>query len=133
MRKRYERKTYFSGGDASGYGDYYLQEISLRLTFRRFLKNLQKVVPQAKNLLEVGCGYGFFLDKAKGFFPRRTGIELSADAAMTAQNVSGANIHVGSVHSLPRDIKDFGVIIMINVIEHVYEPLLMLCVKPSNK
>jgi len=71
----------------------------------------------------VGCGYGFFLDEAKEFFPVRTGIELSADAAVTAHNTSSAGIHVGSVYSLPPDVKDFDVIILINVIEHVYDPL----------
>lgn len=126
LKGRYERGSYFSGGGASGYDDYYLQETSLRLTFRRFLRNLKKLVPQAQNLLEVGCGYGFFLDEAKGFFPGRTGIELSAAAATTAQNTSSTRVHIGSVHSLPPDMKDFDVIVMINVIEHVYEPLALL-------
>jgi SAM-dependent methyltransferase len=126
MKERYERRSYFSGISASGYDDYYMQEISLRLTFRRFLKNLKKFVPQAQNLLEVGCGYGFFLDEAKDFFPRRTGVELSAEAGMTAQETSGARVHIGSAFSLPPEIKDFDIIIMINVIEHIYDPVPLL-------
>lgn len=126
MRESYERGTYFSGGETSGYDDYHMQEMSLRYTFRRFLKNLRKVFPQADNLLEVGCGYGFFLDEAKVFFPLRTGIELSAEAGVTAQKTSGANIHIGSAYSLPPEMKEFDIIIMINVIEHVYDPVPLL-------
>jgi SAM-dependent methyltransferase len=126
MRKLYKRRAYFSGGAGSGYDDYYIQEISLRLTFRRFLKNLRKVVPQAESLLEVGCGYGFFLDEAKGFFSRRTGVELSGEAGITAQETSGAHVHIGSADSLPPEMKDFDIIIMLNVIEHVYEPVPLL-------
>ncbi len=126
MRKRYEQKAYFSGEDGSGYDNYHVQELSLRLTFRRFLKNLKKVIPQAENLLEVGCGYGFFLDEAKDFFPSLTGIELSAEAGRAALETSGAQIHIGTADSLPTDTKDFDVIIMLNVIEHIYEPVRFL-------
>jgi SAM-dependent methyltransferase len=107
MRERYERRTYFSGGASSGYDDYYIQEISLRLTFRRFLKNLKKFVPQAENLLEVGCGYGFFLDEAGEFFTRRSGIELSAEAGAKARKTSGAHVHIGGAESLPPEMKEF--------------------------
>lgn len=126
MQDRYTNGTYFTGEDISGYDDYYSQEVSLRLTFRRFLGNIRKIVPRADSLLEVGCGYGFFLDEAKGFFSRRSGIELSAEAGSRAQKTSGAPVHIGSIYTLPPEMKDFDLIVMINVIEHVYEPVRML-------
>lgn len=126
LKERYERGTYFSGGGASGYEDYHLQEMSLRLTFRRFLKNLKKLVPQARNVLEVGCGHGFLLDEARAFFTRLTGTEMAAEAGAKARETSGADVHIGSADSLPPEMKDFDIIIMINVIEHVYEPVRLL-------
>lgn len=126
MRKRYEHMSYFSGGGTAGYDDYHIQEVSLRLTFRRFLGNLRKAFPKFESLLEVGCGYGFFLDEARAFFPRRTGVELSAEAGATAEKASGAHVYIGDVSSLPPEMKDLDIIAMINVIEHVYEPIPLL-------
>jgi len=126
MLTMYERGAYFFGEDASGYYDYRAQEVSLRLTFRRFLKNLRRLDAQQDRLLEVGSGYGFFLDEAKGFFSHRTGIELSEDAGREAAKMSGSYVHVGDVSTLPPHLKDFNVIVTINVIEHIYEPVSFL-------
>lgn len=126
MRKLYERKDYFADGDLSGYEDYSTQERSLRLTARRFLRDIKGLCPKAESLLEVGCGYGFFLDEASRFFSRRAGTELSADAARKAEETSGADIYTSDLTALPASVTDFDVIVMINVIEHVYEPLTFL-------
>ncbi len=126
MTDRYKCGAYFSGGEKSGYDDYFAQEISLRLTFRRFIRNLRKVIPQAQSLLEIGCGYGFFLDEAKFFFPRLAGVELSAKAGKTAGHNSGASVFVGRADMLPPGMNNFDIIIMINVIEHVYAPVPLL-------
>jgi SAM-dependent methyltransferase len=118
-----EDASYFSRGRVEGYEEYILQEESLRITFRRFLGELKKRGMASGRLLEVGSGLGFLLDEAKGFFPEREGMELSAEAASRAGLVSDAKIHVGGLSALPPEVKDFDVIIAVNVIEHVYSPL----------
>ena len=74
-------------------------------------------------LTRVGSGFGFFLDEAKSFFPERSGMELSEEAASHARLISGAEVHVGEVSTLPPEVKDFDVVVAVNVIEHVYSPL----------
>jgi len=123
MKSLYEHEDYFSGENASGYEDYSVQERSLRLTFRRFLRKLKDMDRKAEKLLEVGCGYGFFLDEARGFYTHRTGTELSADAARAAEKNSGAVIYTGDISALPESVRDFDIIVMTNVIEHIYRPL----------
>ncbi len=122
-KRIYEDVSYYSQGQVAGYEEYLLQEESLRITFRRFLGELKKRGMASGRLLEVGSGLGFLLDEAKGFFPEREGMELSAGAASRASLVSDAKIHVGGLSALPPEVKNFDVVIAVNVIEHVYSPL----------
>lgn len=118
----YREGEYFSGGDA-GYAAYSSQEESLRLTFRRFLHELRKRGMASGRLLEVGCGYGYFLDEAKSFFSYSAGTELSPEAVTYAKHHTGAEVFTGTVETLPRYLHDFDIIVLINVIEHVYDPI----------
>jgi len=68
MHRVYEARDYFSDGDMTGYRDYTSQEKSLRITFRSFLAELRRLDFASGRLLEVGCGYGYFLDEARDFF-----------------------------------------------------------------
>jgi len=126
MRRVYQGKDYFVQGGDTGYRDYLTQENSLRITFRRFLKELRKHGMTSGRLLEVGCGYGYFLDEARNFFSYRAGIELSEEAGSHAQRLSGAEIHIGNVGLLPPEFKNFTIIVIINVIEHIYDPIKFL-------
>jgi 2-polyprenyl-3-methyl-5-hydroxy-6-metoxy-1,4-benzoquinol methylase len=123
-KKIYENASYYSQGQVTGYEGYLFQEKALRITFRRFLGEMKKRgMASGSKLLEVGSGLGYLLDEARRFFPERTGMELSAEAASHAHLISGAEVHVGEVSALPIDVKDFDVIVALNVIEHVYSPL----------
>ena len=124
MMKVYQENDYFSDSGDSGYQNYnYLsQEESLRMTFRRFLKELKKNDIASGRLLELGCGYGYFLDEAKHHFSYLTGTELSQEAGDYARKISGADIYIGDLSSLPNEIFDFNLIVTINVIEHIYDP-----------
>jgi SAM-dependent methyltransferase len=77
-------ESYFEGGEV-GYSSYVDQEASLRATFRRFLLNLEKRNLTKGALLEVGCGYGYFLNEAKGFFDFRIGTDFSRRAVKEAR------------------------------------------------
>lgn len=126
MKSLYQSDTYFVQGVGTGYDDYLFQEECLRLTFRRFLAEMRRSGAGIGSLLEIGCGYGFFLSEAKGLFSRLCGVELSENAAAHARSLSGADIHNGDVISMPQDWKEFDVIVAINVIEHIYSPIQFL-------
>jgi SAM-dependent methyltransferase len=103
-----------------------LQESSLRLTFRRFLEVLKREGMTSGRLLEIGSGYGYFLAEARDFFDDLYGIELSPEAAKHAQRLSGATVYAGDLSALSPELRGLDIIVAINVIEHVYEPVKFL-------
>jgi SAM-dependent methyltransferase len=74
--------------------------------------------------LEIGCGYGYLLDEARAYFDRRVGTDFSAEAAATARGTS-ADVFVGGIEQVPSGWR-FDCVLAIQVIEHVYEPLLFV-------
>jgi SAM-dependent methyltransferase len=123
MMRLYRDEAYFNG-ELIGYQDYLGQEQALRVTFRRFMMNLQKRCLTGGTLLEIGCGYGFLLDEAKQFFSVGAGTELSPTAVEHAR-ASVDHIYEGGIEQIPTNRK-FDCIIAIHVIEHVYQPLIFL-------
>jgi SAM-dependent methyltransferase len=118
----YESDAYFDGGDGqSGYDDYSVQELSLRETFRKLLKTMASQGATGGAFLEVGCGPGYLLDEARGYFVTRSGVELSAKAAQQASDLSGATIYA-SIDNIA-DTPTFDCIVATHVIEHIYEPV----------
>jgi SAM-dependent methyltransferase len=119
MRAMYESGEYFEGG-AAGYDSYLAQEPALRATFRSVVANLVKAGFAGGELLEVGSGYGYFLDEARAAFSAITGTELSARAAAAARSL-GLPVVTGGLDALPVAAR-FDCIFSGHVIEHVYEP-----------
>jgi 2-polyprenyl-3-methyl-5-hydroxy-6-metoxy-1,4-benzoquinol methylase len=119
MMKIYQDPSYFIG-TGSGYQDYEGQQKSLRATFRRFLRELKRRVPQAKSLLEVGCGYGFFLDEAKPYFENRVGTDYCLDALERAK-LNANKVYHGGLDAVPTGER-FDVVVSIQVLEHIYDP-----------
>src|SRR5690349_19741053 len=76
----YQGDEYFAGGD-SGYSDtsYEDQERSLRATFSKMMQHLKTRGLTGGSLLEIGCGYGYLLQEAEGYFDRRVGTEFSSE------------------------------------------------------
>jgi SAM-dependent methyltransferase len=125
MQAAYRSGDYFAGGEC-GYADtsYAAQERALRATFQRLMRNLQKHQLTGGDLLEIGCGYGYLLEEARGFFRSRTGIEMSHEAAAIASRKAD-HVYEGGLEQLPPGEK-FDCIIATHVIEHVYDPLKFL-------
>lgn len=115
----YRSGDYFEGGE-SGYDSYHAQEPALRATFRRVVANLVAAGFSGGDLLEVGCGYGFFLEEAALAFRTLTGTELSAGAA-AAGRARGLRVVAGGLDALPPEAR-FDCIFSGHVIEHVYDP-----------
>ena len=81
------------------------------------------------NILDIGCGQGDFLAKAKNLFPKAklVGVELSEQgAAITRNKVPQAEVIVGSLFDAPSELNKYGqwahMGICSEVIEHLDEP-----------
>jgi SAM-dependent methyltransferase len=120
----YYTDDYFTGQHADGYADYRGAEAVLRREFARTVAFI-RARRDGGRLLEVGCAYGFFLQEARPFFDV-CGIELAADAAAYARR-SGLNVVTGLADEATlRRLGSCDVIAMLDVIEHLADPLDML-------
>ncbi|MCK6450571.1 MAG: class I SAM-dependent methyltransferase [Alphaproteobacteria bacterium] len=115
---------YFNGGE---YFDYGAEEESLRGNFRDRLRDLSRISPDlsARDLLEIGCAYGFFLDEARHAFKSVAGIDISKDAVRHAREQFGLDAQHGDYLALDVGRK-FGTIAMWDTIEHLNRPDLFI-------
>jgi predicted TPR repeat methyltransferase len=111
---------YFHGNE---YLDYIAEEESLRQNFRARLRTLRQLVPDIaeRDLFEIGCAYGFFLDEARAVARSAAGMDISEDAVCYAQRTFGVDAHPGSYVDLEPG-RRFGVIAMWDTIEHLGRP-----------
>jgi 2-polyprenyl-3-methyl-5-hydroxy-6-metoxy-1,4-benzoquinol methylase len=118
MLKRYEDAAYYHG---EGYENYDEQERSLTSTYRRFVRTLRVRGLTGGRLLEIGCGFGTFLAASAGAFDYRAGTEISAEGRSRAARVADV-VYQGGVDVIP-DGEKFDLIVAMQVVEHVYEPI----------
>ncbi len=83
---------------------------------------LARHFPEPGRLLDIGCGYGFFLEAMARRHWQVEGIELSKPAAAIAAAKEVGTIHSCAVEEMS-DIGLFDVVSMFYVIEHVADPL----------
>lgn len=119
MIEMYKDDHYFESA-TFGYASYTEQEPSLRATFRHFMANLKKRNLTGGSLLEVGCGYGYLLEEAKGFFAPCIGTEYSRQAIAQACKRAD-HIYQGGIDQIPANDR-FDCIIAVQVLEHIYQP-----------
>jgi SAM-dependent methyltransferase len=135
MLSKYKLDSYFEG-EGSGYASYEQQAQTLMATFRRLMVNLSARQLTGGALLEVGCGFGYLLEAAKGYFDMRVGTDFSSLAVEQASQRAD-RVYCGGPEQIPSEQK-FDCIIATHVIEHVYQPLKFLrdlCrhLRPSGK
>ena len=114
-------EDYFSGARKGfGYVDYDTDKEPMVPAFKKYL-NLIERFSKGKRILDVGAATGFFLRIAKdaGFDPY--GVELSAYAAGRATE-KGIPTITGTLSDVPATAP-FDVITMLDVIEHVSNPV----------
>lgn len=73
------------------------------------------------SLLDVGCGYGFFLDYVKEKIPRLTGLELDPKVAAYARDRLHVDARECRIENFVPE-EPFDCITMCDVLEHVAEP-----------
>jgi len=117
----YGSQQYFEGTDRVGYTDYHADAPQFVRTFRNKLQKLLSSGP-VRDLLEVGCGPGYFLLEA-----RHAGIAgvVGVDRnpwAIDEVRRHGLEAHVGSLDVLAAD-RTFDAVVMLDVLEHITEPV----------
>jgi SAM-dependent methyltransferase len=119
IAKLYER-SYFHGDE---YLDYVAEEESLRLNFRARLRTLARVVPdlRQRDMFEIGCAYGFFLDEARHFVRSVAGLDISDDAIAYGRGRFALDIAQGDYLNRPLGQK-YGAIVMWDTVEHLQRP-----------
>jgi len=88
------------------------------------MRHLPKV-KEGKRLLDLGCGNGAFLLRARSAGWDVVGIDLDPKAVETARR-QGLDVRLGEVEVLGPSIEQFDVITLSHVIEHVHHPVKVL-------
>lgn len=109
---------YFSSGapQQRGYGDYAAMADEFRATFERRLALVESYVG-AGRLLDVGAGFGYLVDAARGRFAERWAVEINEVAA---RRISPEHrVVVGDFESVALPKRYFDVVSMQDCLEHL--------------
>jgi SAM-dependent methyltransferase len=104
----------------------FIQRKSIRYGLRKRVQIVQKYKRRGR-LLEIGCAEGLFLD-----FLRETGnwdtygVEINWSAVQTARKQLGLNIFHGTLEEARLPDRDFDVVTMWDVLEHLPNPKVTL-------
>ncbi len=77
-------------------------------------------------LLDIGCGYGFFLQEMNSRGWQVEGIEISRQGRRYVQNRWNIHVHSEPLEDLALHERSFDVVTLFYVIEHVLDPLRLL-------
>lgn len=108
-----------TGDQAFGYSDYDSDKEPMRHIFDRYLSTFEKLSDN-RNILDVGCATGYFLDLAKERGWKTTGVEISEYAAEKARK-RGHIVYTGQLPHIA-GIEKAGVVTLWDVLEHVDNP-----------
>jgi SAM-dependent methyltransferase len=77
-------------------------------------------------LLDIGCGYGFFLQEMRHRGLKVEGIEISEVGRKYAQDTWNIHVYSQPLENLGLDADSFDVVTLFYLIEHVHDPLTLL-------
>jgi 2-polyprenyl-3-methyl-5-hydroxy-6-metoxy-1,4-benzoquinol methylase len=115
-------ENYFTGNVA--YRDYKADKSGLQRNFDQRIEVLKRFKSQGE-LFEVGCAFGFFLERASQYW-RVRGIDISPTAVQYAQNALHLDVQRSDFEHFPLPTNAFDLIVMWDVIEHLAEPILAI-------
>lgn len=110
-------EEYFVEGGKPGTAEF-KKRIGLESSRIRFFRGLRKT----GRVLDIGCGYGYFLAACREKGYEVHGIEFSGWALKHATEVLGIPVSVGNVSDIDLPENSFDVITMWHALEHVPEP-----------
>ncbi|MFZ5863104.1 MAG: class I SAM-dependent methyltransferase [Nitrospirota bacterium] len=119
LRQLYDDDRYFEG-EGNGYISYDEQETALRATFSGLLRHMQTHGLTGGALLDIGCGYGYLLEQAKGLYRIRIGTDFSSRAVKRAGAVAD-RVYKGGLDRVPQEER-FDCVVALHVIEHLVDP-----------
>ncbi len=95
------------------------------LSFSRRVDLIKKYCPKAKNILEIGCARGEFLQYLPSSF-KKSGIEINPQGynhiKQNYPDINIYNIHLDNPDTQTKEYGSYDVIIMWHVLEHVQNP-----------
>jgi 2-polyprenyl-3-methyl-5-hydroxy-6-metoxy-1,4-benzoquinol methylase len=98
----------------------YLLPPPLRWEWDHYARHLPTPQPGRDRLLDVGCGNGAFLARARQLGWKVQGLEFDLQAAAVAK-AQGIDVWVGDYHHAPFPVEFFDTITCHQVIEHVHD------------
>ena len=104
-----------------GYTDYFSMENDMLKTFRSRWTKARYYLGRKGRLIDIGCGFGYFLDIAKDYFRECWGVEISSFASNKVKE-RGFNIHQGCLEEAKFPDNYFDMAVMMDFFEHVYNP-----------
>ncbi|MBF0300715.1 MAG: class I SAM-dependent methyltransferase [Oligoflexia bacterium] len=123
----YNQSYYFNNNVIYGYTNYFQKKDDLIDTFSIILEEVKKHTKNIKNVLDIGCAFGYFMYLAKQQFPHVYGIDISSFATKMVSKKYGfstitADICSPEVLYSSRNIK-YDLVTMFDVIEHLSNPI----------
>lgn len=97
-------------------------------TAKNFMEKLRMIRPDliGSPLLEIGCASGEFLSVLRQWYgwtnETLTGVEPSKQCVSFAREQFGLDVREGEVRDVARSAKKFKVIVILNTVEHFYDP-----------
>lgn len=113
------------------YGEVYASEIyeqvgpALLKRFAADLATIEKFVSVGK-ILDLGCGYGYFLSLAQKRGWDAEGVEINRNLVAYLNQEKGLRVFPGPLQDLHLQEESFDVITMFNIIEHFLHPSTVL-------
>lgn len=105
--------------------EYLAEEPGIRSTFRTLLERIDRHRAPPGRLLDIGCGPGFLLDEARTRGWTVAGVELSR-WGVEQSRARGLDVYAGTLEDVDLGDQFFDVIVVADVIEHVFDPLSFL-------
>jgi len=117
ITKYYKKSFEYTAGETN--------EKEIRKRAKIILKNFKRLNPNGKTLLDIGSGYGYFLDEARNFEYEIHGVEPSKTLYSTSIKrlieVVITNMNFENYFSMYK-LKKFDFITIIHTVEHVLNP-----------
>lgn len=125
LQRLYDEPAYFDGG-VYGQGSRSPAMLLQRIWTAGRLATVAATAPPPARLLEIGSGYGHFLDAARRVGYQVRGVELSRAGVRHARNELGLEVFRGQLGDLPRGETRADVVCCWDTLEHVPDPLAFL-------
>lgn len=119
--RRIEPDYWQAAGQEEAYAEPAVEQALMEL-HRQALADLRRLHPQARSLLDAGCGEGLFLGLARQEGLEATGLEASPRGAELARERSGCPVRVSAVEDFSASGESWDLITLWDVIEHLPEP-----------